>query len=249
MPSSHKRASCLKPEATPTSEAPLLNKVELKRRLRVVAVTFYALLLFITSMIPATSKAVEYIPYGSAKIQILNKITGKAQKFTIPLNKTLNFDDRLSLMVRACYSSTRKYEPESTMFVQVAKASRRGAQSLKLNAELLANANDHISDLSDRNAPEVAPYAPNANIPGDKNEIPVSKLIFSGWIYANHPEISGLSGPVYDVTLVACSGAALTQDQMNPYDDGAGDKNSDSPTQLSDTSPNGVNTNDTSSEE
>lgn len=163
------------------------------------------------------SLAVEYNAYDVAKVQILNKITGKSSIFIIPINTVFEFDNCLSFVIKACYRATQKYDPDSVMFIQMAKAAVKGAQGLQNNRDLLSNANSLIDTIG---KPQyLSKSAQTSSTPSETsssiNTIPspqaLGRLIFSGWMFANHPEVSGLTDPVYDVTLLSCKGNRIAR--------------------------------------
>lgn len=162
---------------------------------------YYPLVLFIIFLllVPSVVTAVSYDKYKLARIQILNKITGKSEIHDISVGEVYNFDDKLSFIIKACYKATQRYTPENVMFLQVAEAAGSLKENVALdnNLKLLQNANKYIKSIDDNGLQ-------GNNVVEDNIKNKQSSLVFSGWIFSNYPEISGLTDPTYDITLVKC---------------------------------------------
>lgn len=167
-----------------------------------IFIKYYIVLAFVIMVvIPNCANSVSYDSYTFARIQVLNKITGKSEIHDVKSGSVYNFDEKLSLVIKVCYKATQRYTPEDVIFLQVVEASSNSKRDTALynNVKLLQNANSYINN-KDVNKSNNNGLLDNLDNSKDKQ----SSLIFSGWIFSNYPELSGLTNPTYDITLIKC---------------------------------------------
>jgi hypothetical protein len=129
----------------------------------------------------------------TANIRILNKVTGIVTNFDINVNEILVYKN-LQIMVRSCYINS--YKTSHNAFIQVVKSGN-------INEEKSKNTINYT----------------NIELPKDfkmlsDNNNKVYYIIFSGWMFADEPDISLMQDYDYDITLNRCVSDILPKDNL-----------------------------------
>lgn len=74
--------------------------------------------MFVSSFLYAESN---FIATNNARVQLLNKVTGKTIQVTLSKNKTYRFDQNLQVILRQCYKSAQNDKRENEAFLQVVR--------------------------------------------------------------------------------------------------------------------------------
>jgi hypothetical protein len=129
-----------------------------------------------------------FINTGGAKVQLLNKLTGKYSVVSLKLNNVYNFDDKMFIVLRKCEQSSKQDDPENIAFLQISRLVQKNSLEKK-----------PINDLNNK-----------ITIPADllnasyNNNIYNNIFIFSGFMYSSSPSLNILQDQIYDVTLISC---------------------------------------------
>lgn len=139
--------------------------------------------MFVSSFLYAESN---FIATNNARVQLLNKVTGKTIQVTLSKNKTYRFDQNLQVILRQCYKSAQNDKRENEAFLQVVRLVYE-----KENDTVFSSFNEKIPIPA-----EIIPPSPNSNA--------VNHVIFSGWMFSSSPSISLLEDKIYSVSLLQC---------------------------------------------
>ncbi len=146
---------------------------------------------FILSCITAGSlfiSGASFVNTGGAKVQLLNKLTGKYNVVSLKLNSIYNFDDKMFIVLRKCEQSSKQDDPENIAFLQISRLVQKNSVEKK-----------PINDLNSK-----------IKLPADLMNVSYNAttynniLIFSGFMYSSSPSLNILQDQIYDVTLISC---------------------------------------------
>ena len=128
--------------------------------------------------VPATAQSPEWIDGRRLVLQTLDKVTARIQTVDAEIGQAVRFG---TLEITAHYCAYRPPEqpPDHTAFLQI--------RDIALN-------------LDRRTTSKSLSLAESASASADAEQ-----PVFSGWMFASSPALSGLEHPVYDVTLLSCS--------------------------------------------
>ncbi|UQY80094.1 DUF2155 domain-containing protein [Candidatus Hepatincola sp. Av] len=151
--------------------------------IKLIYSSFFMACIFLSSFLWAEGN--NFIATNNARVQLLNKVTGKTMQVTISKNKAYRFDQNLQVILRQCYKSAENDKRENEAFLQVVRL-------------VYEKENDTVFSSF------------NEKIPMPKEIIPpssagsVNHIIFSGWMFSSSPSISLLEDKIYSVSLLQC---------------------------------------------
>lgn len=130
--------------------------------------------------------------YSKAKVQLLNKLTGKYDQIILNADNVTKFDENLFIVLKACYKPIQKDDIENTAFIEVMK-------------------------IYDKQKPIVHSLS-TLPMPAYFNSITTQEgyekaLLFSGWMFSSSPSLSHMKDNIYDIVLIQCEGNTKTLDK------------------------------------
>lgn len=158
------------------------------------SILFYSLFIHTPYLIAEEIKTNDgFYKVQIANIRVLNKVTGIVTNFDIKVNELLVYKN-LQIMVRSCYRNS--YKTSHNAFVQVVKSGN-------VNEEKSKNTINY----------------PNIELPKEfkvmsDNNSKVYYIIFSGWMFADEPDISPMQDYDYDITLNRCISETVKKDEL-----------------------------------
>jgi hypothetical protein len=120
--------------------------------------------------------------YSSAKIQVLNKLTGKYDKILLTTDVIHQFDNNLYIVLKACYKPLQKDDIENSAFFEVMKTYDSRDAVLYKNKPVIPMP-FYFKNLSSRME---------------------KAMIFSGWMFSSSPSLSHMLDNTYDLILIKC---------------------------------------------
>lgn len=126
-----------------------------------------------------------WIRGSMATLQTLDKVTARIDRKTVQIGQPFSFGS-LTITVHHCSYRPPEAPPEHAGFLVISDAAQRKDEP----------GNDELGndELGNDNLNSVQTGGPHDG-----------KTVFSGWMFASSPAISGLEHAVYDVTLLSCN--------------------------------------------
>ena len=125
-----------------------------------------------------------------ATLQTLDKVTARIDRKTVQIGQPFSFGS-LTITVHHCSYRPPEAPPEHAGFLVISDAAQRNDAPRDIPP-----GNDELRDDPPGND------TLNSVQTGGPHD---GKTVFSGWMFASSPAISGLEHAVYDVTLLSCN--------------------------------------------
>jgi len=125
--------------------------------------------------IPANAEQPEWIDGNRLVLQTLDKVTARIQTVDAEIGQAVRLGT-LEITAQYCDYRPPEQPPDHTAFLQI--------RDIALNVGRTDTASRKLTDSTDSDAVQT---------------------VFSGWMFASSPALSGLEHAVYDVTLLSCS--------------------------------------------
>jgi hypothetical protein len=143
----------------------------------------YSLIAFMLSVIamPAYAQQTDWIDGNRLVLQTLDKVTARIQTVDAVIGEPVRFGT-LEITPHYCAFRPPELPPDHSAFLEI--------KGIALNA----GRSESQKDTSQNSIKDIASDSLNP-----------AQTVFSGWMFASSPALSGLEHAVYDVTLLNCS--------------------------------------------
>ena len=143
----------------------------------------YSLIAFLLSVIamPAYAQQTDWIDGNRLVLQTLDKVTARIQTVDAVIGEPVRFGT-LEIIPHYCAFRPPELPPDHSAFLEI--------KDIALNA----GRSESQKDTSQNSIKDIASDSLNP-----------AQTVFSGWMFASSPALSGLEHAVYDVTLLNCS--------------------------------------------
>ena len=143
----------------------------------------YSLIAFLLSVIamPAYAQQTDWIDGNRLVLQTLDKVTARIQTVDAVIGEPVRFGT-LEITPHYCAFRPPELPPDHSAFLEI--------KDIALNA----GRSESQKDTSQNSIRDIASDSLNP-----------AQTVFSGWMFASSPALSGLEHAVYDVTLLNCS--------------------------------------------
>lgn len=143
----------------------------------------YSLIAFLLSVIamPAYAQQTDWIDGSRLVLQTLDKVTARIQTVDAVIGEPVRFGT-LEITPHYCAFRPPELPPDHSAFLEI--------KDIALNA----GRSESLKDTSQNSIKDIASDSLNP-----------AQTVFSGWMFASSPALSGLEHAVYDVTLLNCS--------------------------------------------
>lgn len=143
----------------------------------------YSLIAFLLSVIamPAYAQQTDWIDGNRLVLQTLDKVTARIQTVDAVIGEPVRFGT-LEITPHYCAFRPPELPPDHSAFLEI--------KDIALNA----GRSESQKDTSQNSIKDIASDSLNP-----------AQTVFSGWMFASSPALSGLEHAVYDVTLLNCS--------------------------------------------
>lgn len=147
----------------------------------------------------------------SVTLRALNKITAKYQDLVVDMNATAKFG-ALEITPRFCDKRPPEEFPETTAFVEIIDTTAKLKSDLKDQPAALKKKKAKATQAADVSPPDAPTPEASSPLPSPHvADTPIAvapklpeNTIFSGWMFASTPALTGVEHPVYDVWVIDC---------------------------------------------
>ncbi len=138
------------------------------------------------------------IAHSKVVLRGLNKVTAHVSPLVVPLGGQIRFGT-ITIIARSCYKRPPQETPESAAYLTV----RENQNTADGGGDGGDGGGGHFDDRADNKADSHSNNRAN-NRANDKADNKFGKILFSGWMFASSPALSGLDHPIYDLRLIDC---------------------------------------------